>query len=533
MYRLRHPARKAHRGLDQIFPRNIEWIEDHHGDAKCLGIQGCGDTCRRIVQHNGELIHRDYVVVPRELIRLRSSGPGANVMEVSAHDQRPGIIQALQRIRSRSQPLRRNRGLLRRIGQQLFFSQPALLVSLRSERSRRVIGQLHLPGVVRKPSSLRRRDIEEHLFRSGRDDVDRALTHLDRRPLRVRLVGIEESGRRQTGRSLGDGCFEALHRFLVRRPADVAGTVIVVIGEQPTHFSILLDTRGPIVLVALVGTIFLRPGQRLLFTSQADELLNLLLVEGLLALLHLLQSSLQLTDPFLKISKCRVRRYRSQRLAEVGFDPTAVTTRVQAGQHALAIRPDPYADVERSAHRRFLSRVRPPCTGRGTPHQLLRGESLHARMGQDRRQRSRKSEAIRQHVFRAGLAEFPSEPFISVKDLANDRLRAGSVHIALFHRRSRREPSSRIHVLLQLGEIFRVILLHEPIAVRPAEIENVMGILLEQLEVLLHRLADVFVDDLGVFPSPLGVQMGIADDVESWLLGEVGFFGCLSEGSVK
>src|SRR5439155_22078927 len=229
-------------------------------------------------------------------------------------------------------------------GQQLFFSQPALLVSLRSERSRRVIGQLHLPGVVRKPSSLRRRDIEEHLFRSGRDDVDRALTHLDRRPLRVRLVGIEESGRRQTGRSLGDGCFEALHRFLVRRPADVAGTVIVVIGEQPTRFSILLDTRGPIVLVALVGTIFLRPGQRLLFTSQADELLNLLLVEGLLGLLHLLQSSLQLTDLFLKISKCWVRRYRRQRLAEVGFDPNGVTSRVQAVLDALSFRPDPYAD---------------------------------------------------------------------------------------------------------------------------------------------------------------------------------------------
>ena len=68
MYCLGHPARKAHRGLDQIFPRNIEWIEDHYGDASCLGIQRRGDTCRAVVQNTGELIHRDHVVVPCELI---------------------------------------------------------------------------------------------------------------------------------------------------------------------------------------------------------------------------------------------------------------------------------------------------------------------------------------------------------------------------------------------------------------------------------------------------------------------------------
>ena len=145
-------------------------------------------------------------------------------------------------------------------------------------------------------------------------------------------------------------------------------------------------------------------------------------------------------------------------------------------------------------------------------------------MRQNGRQRSRKSEAIGQHVFRAGLAEFLPEPIVAVQDLADDRLRTRSVHVALFHRRSGRKPAARIHVALDPRIIGGKVLLHETISVGAAEIENVVRIFVEQLEIILHGLADVFADDLGIFPSPLSVQVSVADHIKCRLLGQIGLF---------
>src|SRR4029077_7809532 len=64
----------------------------------------------------------------------------------------------------------------------------------------------------------------------------------------------------------------------------------------------------------------------------------------------------------------------------------------------------------------------------------------------------------------------------------------------------------------------------------PAEIENIMRILVEQCEIIFHGLANVFVDDLGILPSPFRIEVGIADHVKSWLFGQIGFPGGLCMG---
>src|SRR6202011_5800728 len=129
-----------------------------------------------------------------------------------------------------------------------------------------------------------------------------------------------------------------------------------------------------------------------------------------------------------------------------------------------------------------------------------RGESLHPGMSKNRRQRGWKSETIRQHVFRAGLAELFAKPVISVKNLPDDGLGAGCVHVAFFHRRSRREPSPLVHELLHLGEVCWIIFLHQTVSVGAAEIENVMRILIEKPEIIFHGLAKIFTDDLRILP---------------------------------
>ena len=63
-----------------------------------------------------------------------------------------------------------------------------------------------------------------------------------------------------------------------------------------------------------------------------------------------------------------------------------------------------------------------------------------------------------------------------------------------------------------------IVFLHEAVTVRSAEIENIMRILFEEGEIILHGLANVFVDDLGILPSPFGIEVGVTDHIERGLL---------------
>jgi hypothetical protein len=135
-------------------------------------------------------------------------------------------------------------------------------------------------------------------------------------------------------------------------------------------------------------------------------------------------------------------------------------------------------------------------------------------MRQDGRQGGGKSEAVGQHIFRAGLAQLFTKPIVPVQDLADNRLGARSVHVALFHRRTGRKPSAGIHIALELREISREILLHETVPVGAAEIENIMGVFLEQLEIILHRFANILADHLRIFPTPLRIQVCVTNHVE-------------------
>ena len=49
-----------------------------------------------------------------------------------------------------------------------------------------------------------------------------------------------------------------------------------------------------------------------------------------------------------------------------------------------------------------------------------------------------------------------------------------------------------------------------------------MRIFFEERKIVIHGLANVFIDDLGILPSPLSVEMRIADDVESAVFAEIG-----------
>jgi hypothetical protein len=107
--------------------------------------------------------------------------------------------------------------------------------------------------------------------------------------------------------------------------------------------------------------------------------------------------------------------------------------------------------------------------------------------------------------------------------LPDDGFSAGRVYVTLLHGGSRREPSAFIDVLLQAREIGRVIFLHKAVTVGAAEIENVMRILIDERKIILHGLANIFADHLGILPSPFRIEVGVTDYVKGRLLAQIGF----------
>ena len=87
--------------------------------------------------------------------------------------------------------------------------------------------------------------------------------------------------------------------------------------------------------------------------------------------------------------------------------------------------------------------------------------------------------------------------------------------------------------MLKLRKIGGIVFLHHAIAVGAAEIEDVMRVLFKKGEIVVHGLGKEFADDLGVFPAPLGIQVGIADDVQRRLIGQVRRDGLFSRGGSR
>ena len=295
-----------------------------------------------------------------------------------------------------------------------------------------------------------------------------------------------------------------LDGILLGSAADVAGAVVVVIGWYARNLAVPLHARRPVALIA------------------AEIAVALPAVERLPRALRQLRRRL--------VERGHGRRGR-QRLAEIGGHVARIIARIQRRHHAPAIRPNPHPHVEGDALGRLLEGFRAARRDRRSPRQLLRREALHAGVRQNAGQRRREAEAIRQHVFRAGLAEFLAEPVIAVEHLADDALGVGRVDIALFHRGAGRKPVPGFHVLLQLLEIGRVVFLEEPVPVGAGEVEHVVRVLFEQAEVPQQGIFQVFVDHLRILPAPLGIEVRVAHYVERRLSGQVRRGTALSVGN--
>src|SRR6185369_1943117 len=259
--------------------------------------------------------------------------------------------------------------------------------------------------------------------------------------------------------------FQHAHRIFTRRTACVASAVIVIVSKNTTGFSVSIDAARPINRI--------------------------------------------------------VSRDRGAP-ADVFPDLSAITSRIQRGDHTATVRSLPIANVPRNTTRCFFNRTWTTNTRRRVPRELLCRETLDARVREYAQQRSRKTKTVGQHVLRARLAKLTFKEAIAVKNLSKDRLRRRGVDVALLHRRARRKPATRRDVLLHARVVSGPVFLHHSITIRAAEVEDVVRILLEEREVVVHRLRKIFVDDARILPAPLRVEMRVTDDVERRLAAEIG-----------
>ena len=323
-------------------------------------------------------------------------------------------------------------------------------------------------------------DVLKHLICFGPHDAQESIADLHGRAgLDRRRSELEQ--RRQRSPGFGRDRFHQFHGAFIWRSTNVARADVVIISKDAGQVSVDLNSPGPVFLSA----------------------------RSLLVLLS-------------RQSRIRPGRWR-RRLAQVIENLAAVAERIQRGDNGPAIGAFPNTDVERNADRSFLGRVRPAYVRRGLPsrRKFLRRETFDAGVRENTGQRSGKSEAIGQHVFVAGHAELFAKPIIAIEDLTNDGFSVGRIHVAFFHRRAGGKPTAGRHVLFQSFEIRRVVLLHQTITICAGEVENVVRIFFKQREVVAHRLGEIFLNDLRIFPAPFGVEVRVTDDVERRLFRKV------------
>ena len=89
-------------------------------------------------------------------------------------------------------------------------------------------------------------------------------------------------------------------------------------------------------------------------------------------------------------------------------------------------------------------------------------------------------------------------------------------------------PSAGSYVSLELFEKVRIVLLRPGIFHGSFETEFIVGVFVEQREVLYERVVQILVDGSLHRPSPLCVEMSVGNHVDCRFVLGVGFYLCHS-----
>jgi len=145
----------------------------------------------------------------------------------------------------------------------------------------------------------------------------------------------------------------------------------------------------------------------------------------------------------------------------------------------------------------------------GAPHQFLRREAYQAAVGSRRRHVVGKAEAVGQeHVVRLRAELLPVER-LAEQDVANPRFGRADDDLVGVPTAAGQVPAVLADALGQLLPVLGIVLLHPIVLDGTLEVEDVVGIVAHEGQVLFQRGADVVTDGGLDVPVPLRVEVGI------------------------
>ncbi len=148
-----------------------------------------------------------------------------------------------------------------------------------------------------------------------------------------------------------------------------------------------------------------------------------------------------------------------------------------------------------------------------SPAQLLRGETNQAAVLGDGGQCPAKSEAVGQEDVGALHTELPAVVLLAQHDVTDGGLGGGHQGVGGVPACTADVPTAILDVFLHLLVLLRIVFLHPGILHAALEVENVVGILLQQKQVLVDGVPHILLDGGLDVPVPLGVQVGVGHQI--------------------
>ena len=182
---------------------------------------------------------------------------------------------------------------------------------------------------------------------------------------------------------------------------------------------------------------------------------------------------------------------------------------VERRQNPRTVHPLPVSESERN--------LRITVEGTFPPLELLRRKADQSGMRRDGRQRVGEAETVGQEDVARLATELPLVELLSQQYVAEERFGRGYVGIGRIPRRAADVPAPLLDVWPDLPIRLRIILLHPVVLDRPFEIEHVVGIVFQQPQILIERIADIGVDGRFHIPVPLRIEVGVRHHVEGWV----------------
>ena len=193
-------------------------------------------------------------------------------------------------------------------------------------------------------------------------------------------------------------------------------------------------------------------------------------------------------------------------LREVFIIPSLCIVESMRHHDTAAVDALPQADGERITFVTLIERF-------GAPHQFLRRKANQTAMSRQCRQRIAKAEAVGQEDVGALGIEFLAIKSLTKQHISQERFRRTDDSLVSIPTTTSNMPTAIGNIAFHFFILQWIVFLHPCIFHATFKVENIVGIFLEQKEILVQCVSDMVADSSLHVPVPLRVEMCVSHHV--------------------